>query len=235
MKHHPLVVGVYGKSKSGKTSLIESLTEKLTKKDYRVATIKHSRGNYTLDKEGKDTWRHGKAGAELTVFASRVETTFMVREDKKLDEIVKALSCLNNWDLVLVEGFKEADIPKIAVGDIELKEGIIGKYRDNIEEIMDRVTQEMEVQRIWNKLPQLDCKKCEFKSCRELALEIYKGDKFFEDCVNLPPKGVSLKVNDEQIPLGHFPANLIKETVKGMASALKGVSEIKSIRVEIED
>lgn len=236
MKVDPVVLGIYGKSKSGKTSLIESLVRELVNGGYKVATIKHTQKDYSLDEKGKDTWKHGKAGAKLTVFASPSETTFIIREGKTLEEIARAVGCLGSWDVLLVEGLKEADIPKIAVGEIELREGTIIKFKNNLEKIVDLVIQEIEVQKIYNKLPKLDCEKCGFATCQELALAIYSGngDKNFVDCVNMDTKGVSLKVNGEQIPLGHFPSNLVKKTVEGMVSALKGVGEVKSIQLEIK-
>ncbi len=235
MKDHPLVIGFYGESKGGKTSLIESLTKELTKKGYQVATVKHTRGEYSLDKKGKDTWRHGQAGAALSVFASPLETTFLIREEKKLKEIVRAMNHLGDWDVILVEGFKEASIPKIAVGQIESREGTILTYKDNYEEVRKQVIQKIEVQKILNRLPGLDCEKCGFTTCQEMALAIYSGDKNFTDCVNMGTQKVSLKVNGERIQLGQFPTNLIKKTVEGMVSSLKGVDEVKSIRVDIED
>jgi len=64
------VVSIVGKSGSGKTTLIEKVIPELTRKGWRVATIKHSNRGFDIDREGKDSWRHRKAGARMTVMSS---------------------------------------------------------------------------------------------------------------------------------------------------------------------
>ena len=58
------VIGVVGRKDSGKTVIIESTVRALTRKGYRVATAKHvNQKGFSIDTEGKDTWRHSVAGA----------------------------------------------------------------------------------------------------------------------------------------------------------------------------
>ncbi|MEA2014694.1 MAG: molybdopterin-guanine dinucleotide biosynthesis protein B, partial [Thermodesulfobacteriota bacterium] len=64
------IVSFVGKSGSGKTTLIEKIIPELTRKGWRVATIKHSHLTFDIDREGKDSWRHQKAGARMTDMAS---------------------------------------------------------------------------------------------------------------------------------------------------------------------
>ena len=64
------IVSIVGKSDSGKTTLIEKLIAELTRRGFRVATIKHNRHGFDIDHEGKDSWRHKRAGAVATVVAS---------------------------------------------------------------------------------------------------------------------------------------------------------------------
>ena len=64
------IVSIVGKSNSGKTTLIEKLIAELTRRGWRVATIKHNRHGFEIDHEGKDSWRHKQAGAVATVVAS---------------------------------------------------------------------------------------------------------------------------------------------------------------------
>ncbi len=86
-----------------------------------------------MDTEGKDTWKHGQAGASIVVASSPDETAFIFKKGMKLKEIADILNEIARPDLILVEGHKQEEIPKISVGDIEL-EGAI-KYEDNIDEI----------------------------------------------------------------------------------------------------
>ena len=69
----PPIISVVGKSRSGKTGLVESLIRGLKKKGYKVGTVKHHfHGDFDIDHEGKDSWRHSNAGADTVVIASSV-------------------------------------------------------------------------------------------------------------------------------------------------------------------
>ncbi|HQI24319.1 MAG TPA: molybdopterin-guanine dinucleotide biosynthesis protein B, partial [Smithella sp.] len=56
------LISIVGKSNSGKTTLVEKLIPELIKRGYRVATIKHNKHGFDIDHEGKDSWRHKRAG-----------------------------------------------------------------------------------------------------------------------------------------------------------------------------
>ena len=64
------IVSIVGKSDSGKTTLIEKLLPELGRRGYRVATVKHDVHGFEVDREGKDSWRHKKAGAHTVVISS---------------------------------------------------------------------------------------------------------------------------------------------------------------------
>jgi len=66
----PPIVSIVGKSKSGKTTLIEKLIGELKSRGYRVATVKHTPQNLTFEEPGKDRWRHTQAGSESTLIRS---------------------------------------------------------------------------------------------------------------------------------------------------------------------
>lgn len=115
-----LVVAVIGSKKSGKTTTIEALVRGLTKRGYRVATVKHvSEKGFTIDTGGKDTWRHAQAGAQTIVAVASKELAVIKKVDTtrlSLQEIVK--NCQDNIDIIILEGFKrlvehEPTIPKI--------------------------------------------------------------------------------------------------------------------------
>jgi molybdopterin-guanine dinucleotide biosynthesis protein B len=107
------VISIVGKSKSGKTTLIEKLIPELKKRGYRVGTIKHASHNFDMDKKGKDSWRHKAAGADTVIVASR-ERIVMVKDENfvKLENIEKYF---DDVDLVITEGFKKENKPKIEV------------------------------------------------------------------------------------------------------------------------
>lgn len=103
-----IAIAVIGSKKSGKTTTIEALAEGLTRRGYRIATIKHiSEPDFTIDTERKDTWRHAQAGAQTVVTVAPKELAIIKKGSTRkltLQEIVK--NCQNNTDLVILEGFR---------------------------------------------------------------------------------------------------------------------------------
>ncbi len=109
-----------GGKKSGKTTAVEALVKGLVKHGYKVATVKHiSQKNFTIDTEGKDTWRHIKAGANITASVAANEIAIIRKTDTsrfKINDIIKTFE--NEVDMIIFEGFKklveqDEDIPKI--------------------------------------------------------------------------------------------------------------------------
>lgn len=104
-------VAFTGPSGSGKTTLIEKIA-KILIEQREVAIIKHDPKDKALfDKEGKDSYKFSQIGAEVVV-ASPTRTTYFSKRNKKLDEIIKMF---NNFDILLVEGLKTLDLPRIAI------------------------------------------------------------------------------------------------------------------------
>ena len=65
------ILSIVGKSKSGKTTLVEKIIAELKRRNYRVATIKHhSHPGFEIDHPGKDSWRHAQAGSDHAVVAA---------------------------------------------------------------------------------------------------------------------------------------------------------------------
>lgn len=111
------VVGFAGYSGSGKTTLIEQLIPVLRARGQRVSVVKHAHHRFDIDHPGKDSWRHRQAGALEVVVASDRRLA-LIREyeqprEPSVHELLSELSPGVDW--VLVEGLKEADVPKIEV------------------------------------------------------------------------------------------------------------------------
>ena len=109
------IVSIVGRSGSGKTTLIEKIIRLLTEKGYRVATIKHNIHGFTIDHEGKDSWRHRQAGACATVLASPGTVALMEDTGKDLSIGEIRDRYIRNVDIILSEGFKGNPYPKIEV------------------------------------------------------------------------------------------------------------------------
>ena len=109
----PPFVTVVGYSESGKTTLMEKLIPELKDRGYRIGTIKHASHGFDLDRVGKDSWRHKKAGADTVILASPAQIA-MVRENPR-DDLEGLEPYLQDVDLVLVEGYKREKRPKIEI------------------------------------------------------------------------------------------------------------------------
>ena len=93
----------------------EKLIPELIRRGLRVATIKHNRHGFEVDREGKDSWRHRRAGAALTVLASPGKVAVMAdtEGDPGLGELGERF--IRDVDVILAEGFKKNPHPKIEV------------------------------------------------------------------------------------------------------------------------
>jgi molybdopterin-guanine dinucleotide biosynthesis protein B len=114
------IVSIVGKSNSGKTTLIEKLIAELTRRGLRVATIKHNRHGFDIDHEGKDSWRHKKAGAAVIVLASPGRVALIEDTSKDYDLVEIRDLYIRNTDIILAEGYKKNPHPKIEVFRTEL-------------------------------------------------------------------------------------------------------------------
>ncbi len=232
-----MILGIYGHKKSGKTALVEEITKGLTEMGYSVATIKHTHHqDHGLDAEGTDTWKHAQAGAKSIVLSTDEETLFILKKNMELPELESSIKALDDVDLVLVEGFKSGDISKIAVGDIAEETNTLFRFMDNLNEIVTFIKRSIEAERILERLPGLDCKKCGV-TCAELAAFILEEKKNYEDCVYFSEiVDVTTRVNGRNIPMGKFAKDIISKTIRGMVSSLKGVdgTKVKTVEIEIE-
>jgi molybdopterin-guanine dinucleotide biosynthesis protein B len=120
------VFGFAGWSGSGKTTLIEQLIPRFVQRGLRVSLIKHAHHTFDVDQPGKDSYRHRHAGAaEILVTSSRrwvLMHELRGAHEPPFEEQVKRMSLC---DLLLVEGFKFAPIPKLEVWRAETGEPLL--------------------------------------------------------------------------------------------------------------
>ena len=111
------VVGFAGFSGSGKTTLVEQLIPALKLRGQRVSVVKHAHHSFDIDHPGKDTWRHREAGAFEVLAASPKRLVLMreleARVEHSVHDLLAQLRADVDW--VLVEGFKQSDLPKVEV------------------------------------------------------------------------------------------------------------------------
>lgn len=108
--------GFAGWSGSGKTTLIEQLIPRFTAHGLKVSLIKHAHHNFDVDHPGKDSWRHRQAGCQEVMVGSGVRWALMHELRGAPEPTLEALMArMSPCDLLLVEGFKRYEMPKLEV------------------------------------------------------------------------------------------------------------------------
>jgi molybdopterin-guanine dinucleotide biosynthesis adapter protein len=210
------IVSIVGTSDSGKTTLIEKLVPELVRRGYRVATIKHDVHGFDVDREGKDSWRHKRAGAHTVVISSPQKLALIrdVDHDAELGELRDKY--IQDVDIILSEGFKRNPQPKIEVFRKEKRRELLCTKEDNLLAIASNEPFHIGV-------PCFD-----LDDARRMVDLI--EEKFLRE--NKSPR-VQLKVNGKDIPLSSFVQKSMIGTVRGMVSALKGCESPKSVEIRI--
>jgi len=124
------IISVVGKSRSGKTTLIEKLIPEMKNRGYKVGSVKHAHHGFDIDREGKDSYRHRAAGADTVVVASPGQVA-MVKQVKN-DSLKDLTAFFTDMDLVLVEGYKREDQLKIEVYDKRSHAAPLGLNSDKL-------------------------------------------------------------------------------------------------------
>ena len=120
------IFGFAGWSGSGKTTLIEKLIPRFVQRGLRVSLIKHAHHTFDVDQPGKDSYRHRHAGAsEILVTSSRRWVLMHELRGAHEPSFEEQLKHLSPCDLLLVEGFKFAPIPKLEVWRKEPGEALL--------------------------------------------------------------------------------------------------------------
>ena len=230
------VIGIIGYKKSGKTTLTLKLSDELTKRGYKVAVVKHI--NEDLDLANSDTSKYKKGLTQVAAITPK-ESVFFLKNKKNLEEIIKYFEV----DIILIEGFKnEKTFPKIIClreenEKAELFDGLqlctagfVSKEL-NLKFHDFNILKDEDIKKIANivikksfKLPNLNCGECGYQDCYGLAQEIVKGNKTPADCPSLKPLTL-VKVNGKAVPMNPFIAKIIKNTITGLLSSLKGFTK----------
>jgi molybdopterin-guanine dinucleotide biosynthesis protein B len=125
--------GFAGWSGSGKTTLIEKIIPLFVQRGLRVSLVKHAHHTFDVDVPGKDSYRHRHAGAsEVLVTSSRRWVLMHELRGAQEPSFEEQLKRLSPCDLLLVEGFKFAPIPKLEVWRAVTGEGLLHPQDPNI-------------------------------------------------------------------------------------------------------
>lgn len=108
-------VSFIGKKKSGKTTVVLGVVEELRSRGYRVAVLKHDTHGFEIDVPGTDSYRFRELGTEVVGISSPDKYVWQVtvEDEQPLGELIRQIR--EPVDLVITEGFKRQDAPKIEV------------------------------------------------------------------------------------------------------------------------
>ena len=217
-----VIVAVVGSSNSGKTTAIEAIIKGLTKKGYKVASAKRiPEPEFTIDTEGKDTWRHAKAGASTVLSVAPNELTTINKRETKTITLEQLVSHVpEDTDIIVIEGFKalvgeEMTIPKIVATKTaaEMSEAI-NKYK-NIIAFIGQVPDK----KIETEIPFIDTLKEPEKLVElvndKVAIQVERKHKREEK--------ITITVNEQTLPMGDFVQDIVRNSVLAMVGSLKGV------------
>jgi len=263
------VVAVLGRKDSGKTLVIENLVRGLKERGFQVATAKHvNLEGFSLDEEGRDTWRHAVAGANPVVSVSDVEMAILIRDGIEKFSLDGLLRFMSRVDTVLLEGFSKLVLENEEVGKVfcvkdqeeyeGYRQGVKGEtlafcsrqplkepilritedWKPLLKRVLNFIEREKGISEILEALAGLDCGKCGYKTCRELAVAIHMKKAKLSDCPPLKLKSTletRIIVNGAEIPIQPFVSKIVRNSILGMFSSLKGVSlkGDEKVRVEI--
>ncbi len=162
-------------------------------------------------KSGKDSWRHIQAGSEATAISSPDEMVLIkpVASDVTLDEIARLFG--EDYDIILTEGFRQGNAPKIEIHRRESTPPLSG-----IKKLIAIATDEP-----------LETK------TRQFSLDNVKGlaDLLEKGFIKSQSDRLSLYINNTPITLSTFPKEFITSVLIAMASSLKGVAEVRSLEL----
>jgi len=217
-----VIVAVVGSSNSGKTTAIEAIIKGLTKKGYTVASAKRiPEPEFTIDTEGKDTWRHAKAGASAVLSVAPNELTTIKKVDTQkytLDQLIAEFP--DKVDIIIIEGFKslvgeDMTIPKIvATKTVDETSEALERYKNVIAFIGHIPDQKVETE-----IPFVDA----LKEPEKLVELVNKKVAVLVERKQKREEKITIQLDEQILPLGDFVQDILRNTVLAMVSSLKGV------------
>ncbi|MGA9695395.1 MAG: molybdopterin-guanine dinucleotide biosynthesis protein B [Dehalococcoidales bacterium] len=207
----PPIISIVGRSKSGKTTLIEKLIVELKSRGYHVATAKHTHRDMTAPQSDKDSDRHLWAGSEASLIIDPHGLMMIkpLQQELTLAQIAQIIG--EDYDLILTEGYKADDAPKI---EVHRKDN--APLLTDIKKLFAIATDEP-----------LDTK------VRQFGLDDVKpiADLIETGFIKPNQERFTLLVNDVPIVLNAFTGEFVENVTLAMANNLKGVGKIGTLKI----
>jgi len=230
------IVSIVGRKNTGKTSLSVKVIDELTKRGYNVASVKHSHHSIEMDKENTDTWKHKQAGANLVVGVGST-TFFNSRKEHDLNRILYLLKHFDNFDFIIVEGYKTYNYPKIATSS-----DVVDKY--TIKQVDSFTITEKGVSDLVDLIEEkghdiidtLFKKNCGYNDGESIAQEIREGNIKTEELDDVTSY---LSIDGKVIGLNRFVSDYFKQVNLGIINTLNikdyGVEDVEKIELLIHN
>jgi len=217
------IVAVVGSKKSGKTTAVETLVRGLTKRGYKVATVKHiPETGFTIDTKGKDTWRHAKAGARTVISVAPNELSVIRKADTTKYSLEQLITeCEDDVDFLILEGFKRLigqnlAVPKIvAVKTTEEVLEASGYYKPILALVGPIPTEAVE-----QKFPYVDV----LKEPEKLVDLVNRKAAVLVERKRKREEKLKIQIDERVLPLNPFVQKIVRNSILGMISTLKGIA-----------
>lgn len=209
------IISIVGKSDSGKTTLLEGLINEIKHRGYRVAVIKHSSEDIEPDTLNKDSWRFSQAGSELSAISSSNKLAAFKKLERDLSPKELTQFIGSDYDLILTEGFKQSDHPKIEVHRKEQGKELLSPP----EQLLAVVTNEP----LAINVPQFS--RDEVKKIVDLIEKTLTAENERDN--------VDLFINDTCVPINKSIKNLLFRTLIATVSGFRGTKGVRSLRIAL--
>jgi len=217
-----VIVAVVGSSNSGKTTAVEALIRGLTKRGYAVASAKHIPDpKFTIDTEGKDTWRHIKAGASTVLSVAPNELTAIKKVDPtnySLEQVIAEFP--DEVDIIILEGFKglvgqNASVPKLVTAKtVNEITAALERYKNILAFVTHIPDGKLETE-----IPFIDA----LKEPEKLVDLVNSKVAVLVERKRKREEKITIQIDEKFLPLGDFVQGIIRNAVLAMVSSLKGV------------
>ena len=247
------VFSVAGYHHTGKTTLVVELIKELRRRGFKVTSIKDIHNdNFTMEKEGSNSWKHAKASGDTVIARGTSETYQIWHRQLTLNEMLSHLKS----DYVVVEGMKNVALPRIicAKDKEQLEElvdgtvfGISGIYADEHDKFGDinvfkskyqiKELTDLVIEKVFPvlPLPKLECCGECGMNCREMVSGILAGRNTREDCKTDRNLDIEIEIAGKDINIVPYVQNTLKDIIKAYVKHLKGYHEGDSIDIKIRE
>jgi len=210
------VISIVGASDSGKTTFLEKLIPELAARGYRVGAVKHDAHGFEMDREGKDTWRLRRAGAEVIAISSPDQFASIRSTDREMSLEEIAGRFFWSEDILITEGFKTARYPKIEVFRSALEPRPVCGPGDNLIALVSDDAVDMQVPR--------------FSSTDWRGVAAFIEERYLR---GRKKRKILVQLDGKQLPMKDFVEDFVLGGIEGMLSSLRGWDKPRTVSIHI--